>query len=137
MADTGIGIHTDNKNFALAACAFEIADVSNVQGVKATVGKYDASALAPVFGEFLAQHSSRDDFGSGLAHDLRSSSGCLATDGLEKFLARNGGGSPVPDPPASRHVGNWGGPQRWCSPWAGHRLGGQNRGARRGDGERL
>jgi len=44
MADTGIGIHTDNKNFALAACAFEIADVSNVQGVKATVGKYDASA---------------------------------------------------------------------------------------------
>src|SRR5712692_8034767 len=53
--------------------------------------------MMPVIGELLPQHISRDDFGSDLAHNLGSGSGSLAADGIEKFLARNGGSAAFHD----------------------------------------
>src|SRR5258708_35407372 len=90
IADAGIGVHADNKNIAFAAGTFEIKNMSDVQRVKAAGGKGNAPAMTPGISELLAQHISRDDFGSGLAHKLGGGSGCLAAGGLQQVFARNG-----------------------------------------------
>ncbi len=106
LADAGIRIHADNKDVAFAARAFEITNMSDVQGVKASVGENDPPTATLVVREFLAQHISRDNFGSGFTHDLRSGSGCLVTDGVEKLFAQNGGSATFHDHQAAGDVGD-------------------------------
>jgi len=106
VANGGVGIHTDNKDIALAPGTFEITNMSDVQSVKTAVGKDDALALALVLSEILTQHFPGDDFGSGVAHDLRSGSGCLGTNGVEKFLAGNGRRAALHDYQATGDVGD-------------------------------
>src|SRR5438132_3534844 len=55
MADAGIGIHAHDENVTFPPGAFEITDMSDVQGVEATVGKNDSPAVAFVFRKFFAQ----------------------------------------------------------------------------------
>jgi hypothetical protein len=44
-----------------------------------------------VLGEFLAEHISRHDFGSGFAHDSGGGPGSFTANGIEKFSARDRG----------------------------------------------
>src|SRR5467141_1439458 len=88
--------------------------MSDVQSIKAAIGKAYAPAVALVFREYLAQHSPRDDFGSGFAHGLRDGSGCLAKDGAEKLFARNGSCAAFHDHQAAGNVGDVRGFERRC-----------------------
>src|SRR6266849_11139600 len=133
IANTGIGIHTENKNVALAPGAFEITNMSDVQRIKAAVGQDDAPALALMFRESLAQHIPRDDFGSGLTHDLRGGSRCLATDGVEKLFARNGSGAAFHDHQTAGDVGDVSGFEWRCSAGKRQRVRGENGVAGAGD----
>src|ERR1700730_11412941 len=69
IADAGISVHANDQNIAFATGAFKIADMPDVQRIEAAVREDDAPALALVFHEFLTEHFSRHDFGSGFAHD--------------------------------------------------------------------
>jgi hypothetical protein len=70
IAHAGIVIHADNQNVTFAARTFKITNVSDVESIKAAVGKDDATAVALVFRKSHAKHISRDDFESSLTHDL-------------------------------------------------------------------
>src|SRR5207245_1762396 len=83
VAYAGIGIHTDNEDVAYAASAFQITNVADVERIKTAVGEDDLLTLAPVFGDFRAQHVPSNDFGSSFAHALRGGSGRLATDSIK------------------------------------------------------
>src|SRR6266581_388402 len=133
IADAGIAIHAYNEDVAFATGAFEISNVSDVQRIKAAVGKDDAPSVPLVFRELLAQNISSDDFGGGLAHNLRGGSGCLATDGIEKFLARDGSGAAFHYYEAAGDVSDVRGFERRCP--AGERQGvrGENGVAGAGD----
>ncbi len=106
MADAGICIHAHDENVPFAPGAFEITNMSDVQGVEATVGKNDSPAVAFVFRKLFAQHVWRHDFGGGLAHHLRRCSRCFSADSFEKLFARDGGGPALHDHQASRDVGD-------------------------------
>src|SRR5712692_6685615 len=90
VARAGISVHANDQNIAFAARAFEIADVPDVQRIEAAVREDDAPAMALVFREFLTEHISRHDFGSGCSHDSAGGSGGFTANGIEKFFARDG-----------------------------------------------
>src|SRR5260370_21679469 len=121
IEDAGIGIYTDDKKVAFAPGTFEISNMSDVERIKADVGKNDVPSVPLVFSELLEQHVLRDDFGGGLAHNSRRGSGCLATDGIEKFLARDGSGAAFHYYDAAGDVSDVRGFERRCP--AGERQG--------------
>src|SRR5260370_29106745 len=108
-------------------------NVGGMKGIKTAVGKDEALAAALVFGEFLAQHITRDEFGSGFAHDLRGGSRCLGADGLEKLFARNGGSAALHDHQAARDVGDVRGLEGRCPASESQSVSGKNGVARAGN----
>ena len=115
MANAGIAVYGDYQDVAFSASAFEISDVSDVQRVETAVGEDDLCACAFMLGEELAETLAGDDFRCGVAHGSVGLSGCLATDGFEKFVARDRGGAALHDDEAAGDVGDVSGFQRRCA----------------------
>ena len=80
-------VDTYNQNVALAARAFEIANMAYVQRIEAAVSEDHALAAALVLQQFAAKRFAANNLGGSFAHNSGSSPGNLAADGVEKFLA--------------------------------------------------
>jgi hypothetical protein len=63
-ADTRIGIYRDDEDVALAARAFEMADVSSVQNVETAVGEHDLFSTGAMLSEARLQIGARENFGT-------------------------------------------------------------------------
>lgn len=86
-----ICVDTDDENVALAAGAFEIADVADVKRIEAAVGKNDLISTFFMLRQFVAKRLALDDFGCGAAHvSGRRAAGLVANCG-EKFPVSDGG----------------------------------------------
>jgi hypothetical protein len=96
-ADARVAIHRDDEDVALAAGAFEIADVPDVQRVKAAVREHHALAAAFVTGKKLAETIAGNNFGLGLAHGSGAGPCGLAADGFEQLVTGDGGGAALHD----------------------------------------
>ena len=66
--DAGIGIDADDEDVPFGLCAGEIADVADVERVKAAIGENDRFTMALLSGQTFTEKFAGDDFGRGGTH---------------------------------------------------------------------
>jgi len=126
VTKAGIGIHGDDKDVALAPGTFKVADVADVERVKAAVGENDALASLLGFTNQGAKFVARDDFGLGSAHGSGSRLRSGIVNGFEQFGARNGGRAAFHDDQATRNVCDVGSLEWSCTAGKSESVGGED-----------
>ena len=133
VAKTGIGIYRDDEDVTFALGAFEIANVADVERVKAAVGENDALASLLGFTEQGAKFVARNDFGLGSAHGSGSRLRGGIVNAFEQFGTRNGGSTALHDDEATGNVCDVGSLEWSCTAGKSEGVGGENGVTRAGD----
>src|SRR5215469_881119 len=87
-ADAAVGIYTHHQKISFFLCTFEVPNMTDVQSIKTSVRKNDATSVALGFLEQRFELASLHDFGVGLPHTLSDGPQSRLPDRVLQFLTR-------------------------------------------------
>ncbi len=101
-----IRIDAHDEDVAFAPCAFQIADVADVERIETTIGKNDALPVLFMLRQFISKPLAGNDLGCGVAHVSGGSPAGLLANGGEQFIAADGSRTTFHDHETACDIGN-------------------------------
>src|SRR5215831_3476148 len=105
-ADAGVGIYTHHQKISFFLCTCEVPNMTDVQSIKTSVRKNEATSVALGFLEQRFELASLHDFGVGLPHTLSDGPQSRLPDRVLQFLTRDGCCSSLHHHKAAGNVGD-------------------------------